>query len=258
MAAGKDPYGHAYRVLAPPGRPGRAVRRPRGRRVHRGRGAGGRPRHGEARSGQARLPRAARLHGRHPAVLPHQRAGRGRVRRAQGLGRGRLGRRRGHDDAHEARAAVRGRGVVRAAQQVAAPAAREVPRPGRQGDALPPALRGPRHEPRGRARSRSASRSFPPSAATWRITATTRWRRPSCIPSSAERTRAPSSRTTTRSTRISTCASPPSCTSSACWWAASRRCSRSGASSATRAWTRTITPSSPRWSSTRRSATWRA
>lgn len=68
----------------------------------------------------------------------------------------------------------------------------------------------------------------------------------------------PSSRTTTRSTRISICASPPSCTSSACSWAASRRCSRSGASSATRAWIPTTTPSSPRWSSTRRSATSRA
>ena len=88
--------------------------------------------------------------------------------------------------------------------------------------------------------------------------ATTRWRRPSCTLSSAARTRVPSSRTTTRWTRTSTCASPPSCISSACWWAASRRSSRSGASSATRAWIRIITPSSPPWSSTRRSVTSKA
>ena len=56
-------------------------------------------------------------------------------------------RRARHDDAHEARPAVRGRGLVRASVQEPTPLAREVPRPGRQGDPLPPALRGPRHEP---------------------------------------------------------------------------------------------------------------
>ena len=168
-------------------------------------------------------------------------------------------RRRGHDDAHEARAAVRVRGIVRAAQQVAAPPAGEVPRFGRQGDALSPALCRPRHEPRGARHVREALQGgfrHPPLHGGSRLLRG--GERPSCTPSSAARTRVPSSRITTRWTRTSTCASPPSCISSACWWAASRRCSRSGASSATRAWIRIITPSSPPWSSTRRSATSKA
>ena len=47
------------------------------------------------------------------------------------------------------RAAVRGGGLLRADEQVAAASAREVPRPDGQGDPLSPALRGSRHEPRG-------------------------------------------------------------------------------------------------------------
>jgi len=57
-------------------------------------------------------------------------------------------------------------------------------------------------------------------------------------------TRAPSSRTTTRSSRTCTCASRPSCTSSACWWAASSACSKSTATSATKASRCATTPSS--------------
>ena len=45
-----------------------------------------------------------------------------------------------HHDAHEARAAVRGGGLLRADEQVAAPSAGEVPRPDGQGDPLPSAL----------------------------------------------------------------------------------------------------------------------
>ena len=61
----------------------------------------------------------------------------------------------------------------------------------------------------------------------------------------------PSSPTTTPSTPTSTCASRPSCTSSAWWSAGSRRCSRSAGCSATRASRPGTTPSSPCSSSTR-------
>ena len=65
------------------------------------------------------------------------------------FGRGRLDCRAWHHDAHEARAAVRGGGLLRADEQVAAASAREVPRTHGQGDPLPSALCRPRHEPRG-------------------------------------------------------------------------------------------------------------
>jgi lysyl-tRNA synthetase class 2 len=61
----------------------------------------------------------------------------------------------------------------------------------------------------------------------------------------------PSSRTTTRSTWICSCASRPSSTSSAWSSAASSASSRSTATSATRASVRATTPSSRCWSSTR-------
>ena len=50
---------------------------------------------------------------------------------------------------------------------------------------------------------------------------------------------------TTRSTPISTCASPPSSTSSGCWWAGSTASSRSARASATRASRWCTIPSSP-------------
>ena len=67
-----------------------------------------------------------------------------------------------------------------------------------------------------------------------------------------------SSHTSTRSTRSATCASPPSCTLSACWWVALSVCLRSAESSATRAWTSRTTPSSRPWRRTAPSPTWRA
>ena len=149
---------------------------------------------------------------RHSAVLPHQRARRGGLRGLVRFGRGRLDRRAWHHDAHEARPAVRGGGLLRADEQVAAASAREVPRPDGQGDPLPPALCRPRHEPRGAHHLRAPLQDrlgYPPlhggpgllrgGDAVF------------CMPSSAGRTRSPSSRTSTRSTATTTCASPRSC-----------------------------------------------
>jgi len=63
--------------------------------------------------------------------------------------------------------------------------------------------------------------------------------------------RARSSRTTTRSISTCICASRRSCTSSGWWWAAWSACTKSIATSATKASRRITTPSSPCWSSTR-------
>ena len=81
-----------------------------------------------------------------------------------------------------------------------------------QGDPLPSALCRPRHEPRGAHHFRAPLQDrlgHPPLHGGAR--ATTRWRRRFCMPSSAGRTRSPSSRTSTRSTATTTCASPRSC-----------------------------------------------
>lgn len=59
--------------------------------------------------------------------------------------------------------------------------------------------------------------------------------------------RVPSSRTTTRSTSTSTCASPRSCTSRSSSSAVSTASTSSARTSATRAWTARTTPSSPAW-----------
>ena len=74
--------------------------------------------------------------------------------------------------------------------------------------------------------------------------ATSRSRRRCCSRCTAARTPGRSSRTSTPTTCGCTCASRPSCTSSGCWSAVSRRSSRSTATSATRAPTPRTTPSS--------------
>lgn len=78
---------------------------------------------GQARPGQNRVSGAARVRLRHSAVLPHQRARRGGLCGLVRFGRGRLDCRAWHHDAHEARAAVRGGGFLRADEQVAAASA---------------------------------------------------------------------------------------------------------------------------------------
>ena len=114
------------------------------------------------------------------------------------------------------RRALAARRGLRRAGQVAAPAARQVPRADRRRD--PPAP--PRARPdrqRGGARARSPARARivardPPLTST--RTASSRSRRRSCSRSTAARWRGRSRPTTTRSTARSTCASPPSSTSS--------------------------------------------
>jgi lysyl-tRNA synthetase class 2 len=91
------------------------------------------------------------------------------------------------------------------------------------------------------ARSKAVAgiRDFMVSTASWKS------RRPCCTPSPAVPMPSPSSPTTTRWTRRCTCASRPSCTSSAWWSAVSSACSRSTATSATKASRCATTPSSP-------------
>ena len=60
----------------------------------------------------------------------------------------------------------------------------------------------------------------------------------------------PSPPTTTSSSRTCSCAFPSSCTLNGCWWAASSGSTRSGATSATRAFPSSTTLSSPSSSST--------
>ena len=99
------------------------------------------------------------------------------------------------------------------ADQEPAAAARQVPRHGRPGAEVPPALRRPDHRRRRRARaSRRAARRCRRSAASWSSTASWKSRRRCCTRSRAAPTPSRSSRTTTRSTSRCSCASRPSCT----------------------------------------------
>ena len=118
------------------------------------------------------------------------------------------------------------------------------------------ALPAPHHRPDG---PRRTSRRAPPCCGRSAASSTTggswRWRRLSCRPWPAGRWPSRSRRTTTRSTPTSSCGSRWSCTSSACWWAASSASTRSAGTSATRASTASTTRSSRCSSCTRRTAT---
>ena len=132
-----------------------------------------------------------------------------------------------------------------AAGQVAAPVARQVARPVRPRHPLPPALRRPRRQrrrPPGVRRPPRGHRQLPPDVP--RARASSRSRRRCSTSRPAAPTPARSSPTTTRSTCRCTCASHWSCTSSGSSSAAWTGCSRSAASSATRACHRGTTPSS--------------
>ena len=108
---------------------------------------------------------------------------------------------------------------------------------------------------RSRAAARCAATSCAACASGCGTGASWRWRRRCSTPSPAGPRRGRSSPTTTPSTSTCTCAWRPSCTSSGWWSAASTRCSRSGAASATRASRPGTTPSSRRSSCTRRTPT---
>ena len=101
----------------------------------------------------------------------------------------------------EARRAVAARRRLDAAGQVAAPAARQVPRPDRHRDPLPPARARPDRQ-RGGARAVRPARAdrSPPCAASSTSAASSRSRRRCCSRSTAARWRGPSRPTTTRST----------------------------------------------------------
>ena len=104
---------------------------------------------------------------------------------------------------------------LRAAGQVAAPAARQVARPVRPRHPLPPALRRPhrqRRGPPGVRRPPRGDRQLPPHVPA--TAASSRSRRRCSTSRPAAPTPARSSPTTTRSTCRCTCASPSSCTSS--------------------------------------------
>ena len=115
------------------------------------------------------------------------------------------------------RRAVAARGGLRAAGQEPAPAARQVPRPAGRRDALPPPRARPdRHRGGARAVRHAGADRHRDARLPRRGRASSRSRRRSCSRSTAARWRGRSPRTTTRSTATSTCASPPSSTSSAC------------------------------------------
>ena len=138
---------------------------------------------------------------------------------------------------------------VHAARQVAAPAARQAPRPDRRRDPLsPPRARPDRQRGGARAVRRRARGSSARCAAHSTTTASSRSRRRSCSRSTAAPRRARSRPTTTPSTASSTCGSRPSSTSSARSSAASSASTSSARTSATRASRPSTTPSS-RWSS---------
>ncbi len=177
----------------------------RGRRAP----AAGRAGHGPAGHGEARLPRPRRPLRADPAALG---GGTGRARRPRPR---RPRRRRGDPGAHEARRAFpRGRGGPAPRQDQAA-AARHLPRRDRHGDALPPALPRPADERRDAGRLRASHpHGRVRSAATSTRKASSRSRRRSSSRATAGRSPSRSSRTRTSSTPTSTCASPPSSTSS--------------------------------------------
>ena len=113
---------------------------------HRGRGR--RAHDAQARDGQGQLRHAAGHVRTHPALRDPRRHRRGRAGRLQALGPGRHRRRRRHAVPDHDRRAV-GQGERHPpADQGAAAAAGEVPRPDRPGTALPPALRRPDRQPR--------------------------------------------------------------------------------------------------------------
>ena len=132
-----------------PGR--RAARGVRGQ-DQRGAGAGGdargrgRPHDAQARDGQGELRHAPGHVRAHPALHHARRRGRGHLRSLQALGPGRHPGRRGHAVPHQDRRAFHQGRAAAAARQVAAPAAGEVPRPGRPGAEVSPALSRPHHQ----------------------------------------------------------------------------------------------------------------
>ncbi len=205
-------------------------RRDRGRRQRRGA-----PRR-QARPGQDRLPRHPRRDRRSAALHPLNLSATRRSRRSR-TSTSATGWARRHRAADPARRALRGAYRGHAAVQVAASASREVPRALRHRDPLPAALRRPDRQSRGtRRRSRRASRSSRPIRRYMESRGLPRGRD---ADAAADPRRRDGSAVRDPPQRAghgrSTCASPPSSTSSGCSWAASNASTRSIARSATRA-----------------------
>ena len=96
--------------------------------------------------GKASFATLQDMSGRIQLYITRDALGEADVRGLQALGSGRHPRRRGHAVPHQDRRAVHQGRAAAAARQVAAPAAGEVPRPGRPGAEVPPALPRPDHQ----------------------------------------------------------------------------------------------------------------
>ena len=234
-AEGVEPFPHAYEGVVPIARRARRARRAGGGRRDRRAVPRRRPHRRAPRPGQGGVRRPRRPLRPHPAARARRRARRRVVRAARRARPRRPDRRRRHRLLLAARRAVAARRRLGAAGEVAAPAAREAPRPAGRRDALPP----PRARPdrlRGDARAvhGACGDRRRRSAATSTTPASSRSRRRCCSRSTAAPTRARSRRTTTRSTASCTCGSRPSSTSSAASSAAWSASTSSARTSATR------------------------